>query len=58
MRAKEGPEGTFFSRPNEASDEGFAEKRTTEIREYFTRGFRPRCSDVDEPRDRVSHEEP
>ena len=29
-----------------------------EIREYFTRGFRPRCSDVDEPRDRVSHEEP
>lgn len=48
MRAKEKeelprprPEGTFFSRPNEASDEGFAEKRTTETREYFTEAFDP-----------------
>lgn len=31
----------FFSRPNEASDEGFAEKRTTETREYFTEAFDP-----------------
>lgn len=29
----------FFSRP--ASDEGFAEKRTTETREYFTEAFDP-----------------
>ena len=30
-----------LSRPNEASDEGFDEKRTKETREYFTEAFDP-----------------
>lgn len=30
-----------LSRPNEASDEGFAEKRTKETRESFTEAFDP-----------------